>query len=174
LAQNDQNPAAPANQQEPGKMKQAMTKLMLTNDSFVAKAAASNLAEVEASKLALRKSQNEKIKSFAQRMVADHTSASNQLKDVARSKQIAVPAELDSDHQKALDKLGSLSGTDFDAAYTLRMQEDHEAAVALFTAASDDDSIDPELKALARKVLPILRSHSADAGRLGSHDGHTP
>jgi putative membrane protein len=174
LAQSEPNKAATANQQEPGKIKQAMTQLMLTNESFVEKAATSNLAEVEASKLALRKSQNEQIKNFAQRMIADHTSASNQLKDVARSKQLAVPTELDSEHQKAIDKLDRLAGAEFDTAYSLQMQEDHDKAVTLFTAASDDDSLAPELKALARKVLPILRSHQADAARLGAHGGHTP
>jgi putative membrane protein len=165
LAQNEPGTAA-SQPQEPGKIKQAVTRIMLTNDSFVEKAAMSNLAEIEAAKLALSKSQDPQIRSFAQRMITDHTSATNQLKGVAQSKQIAVPAVLDSTHVKALDKLNGMSGADFDAAFTLQMQEDHEKAVLLFAAATEDKSLDADLQALARKVLPTLRSHQAEAGKL--------
>ena len=172
-AQAENNSAAP---EGPGKIKQAVTKMMLTNESFVEKAGVSNLAEIETSKLALQRTQDPQIKRFAQRMIDDHTSATTQLKSVAQAKQLTVPAELDSAHKKELDKLGALAGKEFDAAYSTQMQKDHEKAVALFTAATDDKSLDPELQALARKLLPTLRAHQQDAQGLhaDAHAGHTP
>jgi putative membrane protein len=168
LAQTAHDNAAP---EGPGKVKQAVTRMMLTNESFVEKAGVSSLAEIEASKLALQKSQDPQVRSFAQRMIDDHTSATNQLTAIAQTKKMMVPSELDSAHKKAVDKLTGLSGKEFDAAYTLQMQDDHETAVTLFTSASEDKSIDAEFQALARKLLPTLRNHQSDAHKL-DHAGH--
>lgn len=162
--------APAADVKEPSKIKEAFTKLTLTNESFVDKAVISGLAEVTLSKLALTKSQDPQIKSFAQQMVTDHTAADTQLKSIAQRHKLLVPAELDSVHEATVDKLRSLSGADFDVAYRLQMKEDHDKAVLLFSAASDDKSLDADLQAFARKTLPILQGHQADAEKLhGKH-----
>lgn len=147
-------------------VKEAATKLMLTNKSFVSKAAISDRGEIELSKIAATKSSNPDVKSFAQRMITDHTSASIELKAIADSKNIEVPTELDRTHEKAIAHLSTLSGDEFDKAYKEQMKEDHDKAVALFTAASEDKSIDSEFKQFAAKLLPKLRVHQHDAQKL--------
>jgi putative membrane protein len=159
------NPSGPA-QKSQLNLKETATQLMLTNDSFVKKAAIASRAEVEMAKLAMVKSKDPQIQSFAQRMVKDHVAASTELESIAQSKNIPLPTELDHSHKSATEKLSKLSGTDFDAAFSKQMQEDHDKAVTLFTAAADDKKLDPQLQQFAAKTLPVLREHQHAAHGL--------
>jgi len=63
-----------------------------------------------------------------------------------------------SDHNKMMDKMGKLSGADFDREYIKHQVADHDKAVALFEKQSRNGK-DPELKAFAERTLPTLREH---------------
>src|SRR5690606_35433437 len=52
---------------------------------FAVKAADAGLAEIELGKLAMEKATDQRIKDFAQRMVADHQKANDELKSIATS-----------------------------------------------------------------------------------------
>ncbi|MDP9128710.1 MAG: DUF4142 domain-containing protein, partial [Pseudomonadota bacterium] len=122
------------------------------------------------SRLALQKTQNSAIKDFAQEMVNDHTKAGNELKEVLSASDAKLPqpsAGLDAAHQKQIDQLNSLSGTDFDRQYVAMQVTAHDNAVALFDdyAKSGDNSA---LKAFASKTLPTLQEHKAHVHRLQS------
>lgn len=147
-------------------IKQDITQLMLTDKTFVKKAATANRAEVEQSQLALKASQDPVVRSFAQQMIKDHTAAGNELEKIARAKNIEVPVELDHSQKEAQDKLARLQGKEFDSAYREQMTKDHDKTVELFTAAADDKSIDPQFSALAAKLLPTLRQHQEHAHKL--------
>jgi putative membrane protein len=134
--------------------------------AFVKMAAQAGMAEVEAGKVALSKSQNPEIRSFAERMVNDHGSANLQLARIARAKGIDAPSRLDAEHQAMIDALRSKSGADFDAAYSRHMNMDHDKAIALFEGASK--SADPEFAGFAQKTLPTLQEHKQLASKLPS------
>lgn len=140
-------------------MKEHVIKWMLNDKKFVEQAAMSNLAEIELSRLALEKTQNPEVVSFAKLMVQDHTMATAKLSDIARAQNIAVPAELDRDHRDKLEELRGLSNAQFDAKYIDTMVKDHDKAVSLFTAASDDDKLNPQLRQFAQQTLPALKLH---------------
>jgi putative membrane protein len=116
-----------------------------------------NMAEVEAGKIALQKSSNEKVKAYVQRLVADHTKAGEELKAAAAQEGITVPDALDAEHKAAIDHLKGLSGDQFDAAFREHMVKDHEKDVALFEkeAASGQSAVDQ----FASKTLPTLKTH---------------
>lgn len=149
-------------------LKQKLTKLTLTNASFVEKSTQSSLAEIELSKLALGKSKDTSIQRFAQQMVDDHTAALKQIGPIAKSKSLEVPTQLDDAHERKIKKLNGMSEPEFNKAYIKQMQEDHDKAVSLFSAATDDKNIDPELKEAAAKLLPTLRDHQHAAHSLHS------
>lgn len=148
------------------KIKTEMTKLMLTNKSFVEKAAAAGQAEVELSQLALTKSQNAQTQAFAKRMIKDHTAAAEKLRTIAQSENIPVPSELDRKHISALEKIGKLTGNEFDGEYQRQMRDDHDAAVTLFSAAASDEKLDAKLREFAEQTLPVLREHQSAAHSL--------
>jgi putative membrane protein len=131
---------------------------------FVQKAAMGGMTEVEAAKLALSKSQNPEIRSFAQQMVSDHGMANTELAAIAKRKGIEPPSKLDSEHQSMIDSLGSKTGTSFDGAYAQHMNMDHSKAIALFESATGTS--DPDLAMFATKTLPTLKAHKTMAEKL--------
>ncbi len=138
---------------------QAMGIASKTQD-FVTIAAQSDMLEIESSKLALQKSDSAKTKTFAQKMIDDHTATSTELKGLVSSGkvQVKVPSALDKAHQAKLDKLAKLQGKDFTKQYDDMQVSAHKDAVSLFDRyAKDGDNAD--LKAFAGKTLPHLQEH---------------
>lgn len=131
---------------------------------FVEKAAMSGMTEIEAARAALSKSQDPGIRTFAERMVKDHTAANTELSSLARVKGLTPPTRLDAEHQAALKSMTAKSGTEFDRAYSEHMNMDHSKAIALFEAASK--SPDADLAGFAQKTLPTLREHKRMAEKL--------
>jgi putative membrane protein len=140
---------------------------------FAEKAAIGGMTEVEAGKIALQKSSNEKVKAFAQQLVADHTKAGEELKAAASQEGITVPTAIDAEHQAALDHLKGLSGAEFDAAFKDHMIEDHQKDIAMFE--KESASGQTPLDTFAAKTLPTLKKHLKMAEELpgaaaaGSH-----
>ena len=62
---------------------------------FMEKAAQGGMAEVELGKLATQKASASEVKQFGQRMVDDHSKANDQLKQIATSKGVNLPTDLD-------------------------------------------------------------------------------
>ena len=142
---------------------QGSTKAMADNKAgadhhFVTEAATGGMAEVELGKLATEKASNADVKKFGQRMVDDHGKANDELKSLAQSKQITLPAAVDAKHKATVDRLSKLSGAAFDRAYVQEMLKDHQKDVAAFRTESKSGK-DPEVKAWAGKTLPTLEEH---------------
>jgi putative membrane protein len=71
-----------------------------SDDDFVRDVALKNMAEIELSRLALDKATNLEIKSFAQKMVDDHSAAGNKLQSIVSGQPVEWPAQLDDKHRK--------------------------------------------------------------------------
>jgi putative membrane protein len=132
--------------------------------AFVNQATQDGLTEVELGKLAENKTQDENVRSFAQRMVQDHSAANSQLAQLAESKGIAAPTEIDAAHHKVIQGLSAKSGAAFDSAYASLMASAHTKAVALFTSAAK--SSDPAIAQFAKNTLPTLEEHQHMADQL--------
>ena len=131
---------------------------------FVQQAAQTGLTEIEAAKIALARSQDPGIRSFAQRMVKDHGKSNIELAALATEKGIDAPTTLDAEHQAMLDDITSKTGADFDRSYAEHMHMGHIKAVALFEAAAN--SPDMAVSGFAKKNLPALREHKQLAEKL--------
>lgn len=175
-AMNGANPAAAStpHQHEAlkdasrGETEAAMT-AGATPQTFVNMAAQDGMAEVGLAKLALKKSSNDDVKQFAQKMEQDHEQANDQLSSIARSKGISIPQKLDAKHEAMMKSLSAKSGKAFDQAYAEHMAKDHSKAVALFQGAAQ--SSDSDLAAFAKKTLPTLEEHKQLADNLNASIG---
>jgi putative membrane protein len=127
------------------------------DQSFFNRASQANLAEIAAGKLAEARG-NAKVKSLGKQMVADHSTAQNELGALAKKESITIPMSPDADHTQALADLNKLSGKSFDSAYMAGQLADHKTAVALFSEESVNGS-DAGAKAFATKYLPKLKMH---------------
>ena len=125
--------------------------------TFVKQAALGGMAEVHLSKLA-QKSENPDVKSFADRMVLEHTGTNQQLTAIATGLGMEMPKTLDSEHERMLEKLAAMHGKAFDEQYMRAMVEDHNKAVGLF---QQEERIghNADLKQFAQKTLPTLEEH---------------
>ena len=127
---------------------------------WVTTAGMAGLAEVQMGNLALQNAESADVKSFAQRMVTDHSRSNEELQQLVSAKGLALPAQLDGEHKSAVDHLTGLSGREFDKAYMQHMVADHDKAVAHFTTGSTSAQ-DADIKGFATKSLPVLQEHAA-------------
>jgi len=128
--------------------------------------AQTNLAEIAMGKLALSKSQNDDVKTFAQKMIDDHTTALNDLQQLAQSKGVTLPTTPDGKHQAAAKKLGALSGEKFDTAYkTQAGVKDHREAHNILQRAATKAK-DPDLKAYITKTSAAVDTHLQTAQQM--------
>jgi putative membrane protein len=98
------------------------------------------------------------VKSFADRMVADHTKANQQLASIATAEGVALPTKLSGKDQRELTRLGKLDGAAFDKEYVKSQVDAHKDAVKLFTRESKSGK-DGDLKNFAGTTLPTLEDH---------------
>jgi putative membrane protein len=130
----------------------------LTDQQFVMKVSAADLAEINLGRVAARQASDSAVKQFAQRLVDDHTKASADLLRIANKRSLPAAQTMDAQHRQLQDKLLTLKGADFDRAYLNQMVDDHKKAIALFETASKTAK-DADLKAFVSKALPHLREH---------------
>jgi putative membrane protein len=136
----------------------AVTPAVTDPAEFAEMAASSNMFEIQSSKLALDKSQNDEILSFAQQMIDDHQAAGEKMKQAAQEAGVEVPSEMAEDQQEALDDLEEAD--DFDEAYVDAQVEAHDEAVDLFEGFSENAEDGP-LRTFAQETLPTLEDHKS-------------
>ena len=132
---------------------------------FMTEAAQGGMAEVELGRLAQKQAQNAEVKSFAQKMIQDHSNANTELKQLAAKKSVTLPTDVGAMHKATMDKLSKLSGAEFDKAYIEGQVTDHLRSVALFQNQADNGP-DAESKLLAAKNLPNLKMHLEMAQKI--------
>lgn len=134
-------------------------KVSRADEKLMTEIAQANLAEINTGKLAKDKSQNDQVKSFAQKMVDDHTKALDELKQLAQAKGVSLPTEPDR-QQKAMEKrLSSLSGDKFDKQYLEQAGDrSHKDTHKLLKQASTKAQ-DTDLKNYASKTMGVVESH---------------
>ena len=135
----------------------------LSAAEFVTKAASSSLFEIQSSQSALQKSQNTQVRDFAQKMIDDHTKASDQLKAAAQGQ--TIPTAPDAEHAQMLQQLNGANGGDFERRYVQLQLTGHQEAVALFDRYAQNGD-NPQLKQFAQQTLPNLREHLQMAQQL--------
>jgi putative membrane protein len=149
------------------------------DQEFVTKAAQGNSAEVELGKIVAAKSKDPNVKQFAQMMVRDHTTALNELQELAQTKNLNFNDDLPDDAKSLQQKLSSDTGKQLDKDYMDGMVEDHQKDVQEFTDKSQNAK-DPDVKQWASKTLPTLQKHLEKAQQIdaklnkGKTSGTTP
>jgi len=155
-AQGTSTPSTPSSGQ--GMKAGSGAAIPAADKTFVEKAAVGGLAEVAMGKMAQQKGSSDQVKQFGSRMVDDHSKANDELKQVASSKGITLPTDLDAKHKSKIDKMQKLSGAQFDRAYMDDMVADHKQDVAEFRKEANSGK-DSDIKAFAAKTLPTLEDH---------------
>jgi putative membrane protein len=142
--------------------------LAKSDQQMLEQLAQGNMAEIEAGKIALQKSQNTEVKAFAQQMIDDHTKGLQEVQSVAQSKGVALPSEPDAKHKAMASKLNNLSGDAFDRTYLDQAGvSDHKKTHALVQKVQSKAK-DADVKALAAKLEPTVAQHLTHVTQLNA------
>jgi putative membrane protein len=128
------------------------------DQTYVQNAAASDLFEIETSRLALERATSPAIKTYAQTMIDEHTKSSNELRAAAQQAAIALPAGLPADKQAKVAALGGLSGAAFDRQYLADQRTSHQETLAKVNEYLASAQAGP-LKDHASKLTGVVQKH---------------
>ena len=135
---------------------------------FMTRASIGNLFAIAESEIALDRTGDPQVKTFARRLVGDHEKAEAALQAAADGSGATVPTTLDQEHQSRVTALQGKSGADFDKAYVADQYEIHSNALTLYAdyMLLGDNA---KLKALAIKMIPITEAELNAARTLSGN-----
>jgi len=144
----------------------------VTSAEYVQRAAMSDMFEIESGNLALERGNSEATRSFAQTMVADHTTSSRNLQAAVEQSGMRanMPTSLDAEHQAKMDRLRTLEGADFDREYMSQQMAAHRDALALHQGYSQNGE-DEALRQFAQQTIPVVQRHHERLEREGAGTG---
>jgi putative membrane protein len=128
------------------------------DNEFMMTAAHSDQNEIQQSKMALAKGVTGMAKEMANKMIADHTKSTADLKKIAAKKGVTLPTDMDAEHKAMAPAMEKLSGKDFEAKYLSQMQADHQKTANTMMA-HEKMTQDADLKAFIGKTLPVVQQH---------------
>jgi putative membrane protein len=142
-----------------------------TDGEIVGIVTAANQDELNAAAIAVDKTQNAGVKTFAERMTRDHGGAKQELSEVEAKTGItrsdtALSSDLTKHGTDEIGQLSVLTGVAFDRAYVDAQVSDHAALLKAFDEKLIPDAKNPSVAALLRKLRPVIASHLAKARRL--------
>jgi putative membrane protein len=156
-------PAATANAND--------TRLSAADQAFVQKAAQSNQLEVDMAKMGQDRAQNEQVKDFAKQLEEDHSDALDELGSVANRANLELEKQDDAARASMNDKMGNVTGRQFDTQWVSEMIDKHRAGIADFER--QQSTATGELKAFIDKTLPVMKGHLQRAEELQKQLGNT-
>lgn len=132
--------------------------LTVEEQKFVAQVAQNSMAEVELGQLATRQATSNAVKQFGQRMSQNHLEMNRQMAQLVAAKDATMPQDMGERNQAVVQRLSTLSGTEFDRAYMNQMVDAHRRDLELLQQKAQQGQ-DADLKQLAASQVPILQDH---------------
>ena len=168
-AQTAQNEAAPGTKNETvsavqdavaGAVGTISAELTTSLKGFVDEAALTDMYEVQAGQLATMRAKSADVKNFGQKMVDDHTRATNELKGILieSASNSMPPMQLDSRRESLLNDLKGAEDEDFEGRYIAQQINTLDEALILMRGYAKDGE-NPDIKDFAAKVQPIVQMH---------------
>jgi len=130
---------------------------------YVMMAGASDLFEIESSRLALQRAQRPETRQYAQMLIQHHMQTSAQVMAAARASGLnPPPPRLMPMQQRMMAELSRASAANFDRVYLRQQVPAHQMALALHRnyAANGDR---PPLRNVAATAVPIVTQHLQQA-----------
>jgi putative membrane protein len=161
----------PALAKSPANRDQASTARQDTK--FLEKANQGSVDEIQLAQLALKKSSNDDVKNFAEKMVHDHTMLIDNMKSFANEAGIQPPSQPSAATQALMAKLEALSGEAFDKAYIKAMVQDHSKDLAEFISEAKTTGY-PAFKNAVEQGEQVVREHLEMANQIAKKNGVPP
>ncbi len=139
----------------------------MMDHKWVAAVASGNTLEIQLGQLAKDHASRQDVKEFAQKMIEDHTKASEQLKQAIAGKGIQIPGQLNEVDQAVFTHMSKLEGRDFDRHYIYGNVAGHTKMYLMFRDGSNELN-DAALRQFAAGLLPTIDMHLQMAQKLAN------
>lgn len=134
--------------------------------TFVAKAGASDLYEIESSRLAADRAERAEVREMARMLITDHTRSSERVMAAARADGLRpAPPRLEPRHRAMIRQLERARGRAFDRLYLSQQIPAHREALTLHRNYSRMGRGD-DLRRAAASIAPVVEGHLAHARRI--------
>lgn len=136
-----------------------------------------NDGEVQAAEVALERASDSRVRDFAQRMVTDHTNASERLAQLASTGDIMIgnpslAAQLRSSNTETVQTLQQLEGAAFDRTYMDSQVSMHEWLLNTIDNTLIPSTRDNDLESLLTDIRPAVAQHLESARQIRSSLGN--
>lgn len=146
-------------------------RVTLTDGQVVGIVTVADNIDIRLAELALRKSTNRQVRSFATEMVRDHTSLNNAIGSLTRRLRIrpaqsSVTRELIGSANQVGGQLAQLRGAAFDRAYINNEVSYHQQVIQATNQVLIPSARHPQLRAALTNARPIFVEHLRRAQRI--------
>lgn len=142
--------------------------LTRVDTTFLNDAATLAMTELPAARLAAQKAADPRLAAFARRLAQDLARSEAELQRLAQRKGVELPEGPPMVARGQFKRLEDSDRAGFDGLYRERLDGDaFSDAVERFTEAADKAG-DADVRAFARKTLPMLQAHGAQARQLAA------
>lgn len=124
------------------------------------------LFELRSGDLALQRSSRKDVRAYARAVLGNQAVARAQLLAVAAAKSRAVPSVVGAEQQAVLAELKNAPRAAFDTLYLEKVAVQGQSAVVALFKRTVRNSNDPDIRAYAANVLPMLQRHLEEARAL--------
>lgn len=124
---------------------------------FLVKIADARMMDAKEGALAVKRGTSSKIKDYGRLMVKEQALLLEEIKKIAASMSISLPANISADKKDGYKDLAAKDGNDFDNKFLKMMRIDHERDIRDFTKATA--FADGKVKDFAIAKLPVIQSH---------------
>jgi putative membrane protein len=142
----------------------------LTDAGIVAIFDLANTADIETGRLGSQRAQNKEVRDYATMLSQVHTEVRQKGRDLAKKLGVtpALPAgdQMAKQHAAAMEKLGKLSGAEFDRAFLQHEQAYHTAVLDAVKTTLLPAIKNQELKDFVTSLAPAFEAHRLAAEHL--------
>lgn len=144
---------------------------------FMTKLCQGNHAEIAAGKIALKNSQDEKVRGVAQTIITEHSANDAKLHTLAAKYNVKLPNQPDARHKAMAKKLAKQTGSAFDNAYITSQMKDHGKTISLLRMEMEKGK-NSEVRSFATETLGAVLAHNdtihkvagSSANKIMSHN----
>lgn len=156
---------------------QMSTAAPITDANIAAVVVAANNADISYAQLAMSKSQNEKVRGFAQTMISDHTGVNKAAVELVTRLGVTpvdngTSREIRDNASEKVARWAMLSGMAFDSTYIANEVEYHKMVIGAMDAVLIPGATNAELKATLVGVRPAFVAHLALAQEIKASMGY--
>jgi putative membrane protein len=124
--------------------------------TFVTLASFGCMSAMQLGHLAVSRAGTGAVRQFAGQMIADCGKTLSDIANIASRKGLAVPDDLDDEHQHLVQKMAEKGAGEFDSAYAVSMVDGYQKAAILYRRGQRIKN--PDISALASRALIVLEA----------------